>query len=193
MTQPGSPKRRLLVLVSLLVPILGLISLMAWALAQSGGNPGGLRINSKLGEVSVTVGPAPGLSLQLLQGGVLDLESLKGKVVMIDFWSSWCPPCIAEAPDLAMTYRLYQGKDVEFIGVAIWDEESEVRKFVDKFNIGYPTGIDAQGKVGIAYGVRGIPEKFFVDRQGRLVSKFVGPMKSEELKAIIDALLAQGA
>ena len=184
-------RNRALVFTGIAAPIAALVVLMAWALAQTGGNPGGLGINSMSGEVDIEPGVAPPLSITLLGGGVLDVGDLQGKVVMVDFWSSWCPPCIAEAPDLSDIYRLYEDKDVEFVGVAIWDKESDVNEHIDRFNITYLNGIDSQGKIAIGYGVRGVPEKFFLDREGRLVKKYVGPISSETLQAMLDNLLTQ--
>ena len=190
MSEEPSNRNRTLVMAALLVPIVGLLVLMAWALAQTGGNPGGVAINTQSGEAEVETGPAPMFLLPLIDGGVLDTEELRGKVVMVDFWSSWCPPCIQEAPVLAATYPLYADKGVEFVGVAIWDEESEVSKHVERFNVTYPNGIDAQGRVAISYGVRGIPEKFFLDREGRLVRKYVGPITAATLGSILEEIMA---
>jgi cytochrome c biogenesis protein CcmG/thiol:disulfide interchange protein DsbE len=187
--EPGNRKRTL-VMAALLVPIVGLMVLMAWALAQTGGNPGGIAINSQPGEVDVEIGPAPTFLLALLDGGVLDTEELRGKVVMVDFWSSWCPPCIEEAPVLAVTYPLYADRGVEFVGVAIWDKEADVNKYVERFNATYLNGIDAQGRIAISYGVRGIPEKFFLDREGRLVRKYVGPFTAAKLESVLEEMLA---
>ena len=111
--------RRTLVTVAVAAPAVGLLGLLAWALAQSGGSPGGLGINNVFGEVTFQEGPAPSLSLPLLTGETLDLADIRGKVVMVDFWSSWCPPCIEEAPVLAATYPQYADRGVEFVGVAM--------------------------------------------------------------------------
>ncbi len=184
--------RRVLLLVGAILPVLGVMALMAWALGQTGGNPGGLGVNNAFGEVEVEAAPAPPLSLRLLTGEALTLADLEGKVVMVDFWSSWCPPCIEEAPALAATYPLYENRGVEFVGVAIWDDDSEVNKYIARFGVTYPNGMDAQGKVAINYGVRGVPEKYFIDRNGLLVKKFVGPVTAEQLRAIIDEMLSQG-
>ena len=174
------------------MPVLSaLIALLAWAVVQSGGNPGGLGINDGFGEVAISKGPAPPLSVPLVDGGAIDLAELRGRVVMVDFWSSWCPPCIEEAQVLAATYPLYADRSVVFVGVAIWDVESEVNRYIARFGVTYPNGIDAQGKVAINYGVRGVPEKFFIDRNGLLVKKFVGPATAEQLRAIIDEMLSQ--
>ena len=182
-------RRRWPAFVAVLVPVAALIALLTWAQIRSGGIPGGLGIKSVFGEVPISKGPAPPLSLSLLGGGIVTLADLKEKVVMVDFWSSWCPPCIREAPILATIYREYEDQEVEFVGVAIWDEESEVTRYIRRFGVTYPNGIDARGEVAIDYGVRGIPEKYFIDRDGQLVRKFVGPVTAESLRAIIEELL----
>ena len=78
-------------------------------------------------------------------------------------------------------FGLYKDKDIAFVGIAIWDEESKVRQHIDTFGVNYPNAIDFQGKAAIAYGVRGVPEKFFLDRQGRIVKKYVGPISNQTL------------
>ena len=94
--------------------------------------------------MAISTGPAPPLSLPLVDGGTINLAELKGRVVMVDFWSSWCPPCIKEAPVLAETYREYAGQEVEFVGVAIWDEADDVNRYIRQFDLGYPNGLDGE-------------------------------------------------
>ena len=173
----GMRKRTLIILTSM-VPIAALFVLLGWAMAQSGGNPGGFVTNSKFGEVSVDQRPAREFVEESLDGGTVSLSELRGKVVMLDFWSSWCPPCRQEAPALAQVYREYEGRNIEFIGVAIWDDREDVGRHVKEFDLTYPNVLDDKGKIAIDYGVAGIPEKFFIDTEGILVQKFVGPYKN---------------
>ena len=109
------------------------------------------------------------------------LSDFLGKVVLVDFWSSWCPPCRQESPALEAAYEDFRDLGVEFVGIAIWDVESETRKFRDAFELKYPIVSDSNGRVAVDWGVVGIPEKFFVDRDGLVVKKYAGPMTRDKL------------
>ena len=187
-TVVGYKKRNLIILASL-VPVAALFALLGWGVASSGGNPGGLGIINEFGEVDIVNRPAPDFVKVDLNGSTVSLASLRGKVVMLDFWSSWCPPCRREAPTLAEVYGEYGSQDVEFIGVAIWDDPGEVNRYVREFGLAYPNLLDDRGRIGIDYGVAGIPEKFFIDAQGNLVRKFVGPIGPQELRDALDGIL----
>ena len=182
-------KRNLIILASV-VPMAALFALLGWAVARSGGNPGGFGINSDFGEISIDQRPATDFLAESLSGESLRLSDLRGKVVMLDFWSSWCPPCRREAPALAQVYGEYEGRNIEFIGVAIWDDRGRVESHVREFGLPYPNLLDDEGRIAISYGVKGIPEKFFVDADGNLVRKFVGPMEAGALRAALDGLVA---
>lgn len=171
------------------VPVLALIALLAWASVDSGSNPGGLAVNDEFGQVSVDAEAARDFSLELLGGETLTLSELRGKVIMLDFWASWCPPCREEAPTLSQVYREFQGQAVEFIGIDIWDRPNDARVYVDLFDVPYPNSIDSQGIVAIDYGVKGIPEKIFIDPDGVISKKFVGPINADNLRATLNALL----
>ncbi|CAI8006512.1 Thiol:disulfide interchange protein CycY, partial [Geodia barretti] len=118
-------------------------------------------------------------------------SDLRGKVVLVDFWASWCAPCRQEAPVLEQIYREYAGSDVEFVGVNIWDLPDNAATYVEDFEISYPNGVDADGIIAIDYGVKGIPEKFFIDRDGVVRQKFVGPIRPDKLRETLDQLLAE--
>ena len=171
------------------VPVLALIGLLAWASVKSGGNPGGLATNDEFAQVAVDADQARDFSLELLDGSTLMLSELRGRVVMLDFWASWCPPCRQEASTLSQVYREFQGRAVEFIGIAIWDRPDDARDFVSLFEVPYPAGIDSNGTVAIDYGVKGIPEKIFIDAGGVIRKKFVGPINADILETTLDGLL----
>ncbi len=181
------------ILLGTAVPVLALLALLTWASVKSGGVPGGFGVNTEFGQVEVLSDTPRDFSLETLDSEQLVLSQLRGKVVMLDFWSSWCPPCRAEAPVLSQVYAEYDGKSVEFIGISIWDRKDAVLSHVDEYSVPYPNGIDGDGRIAIDYGVTGIPEKFFIDSDGRVVKRFVGPMNAGRLRSILDELLADHA
>ena len=181
--------RRGWILLASGLPVLALFALLAWASMKSGGNPGGFGVNAEFGQVEVSADQADDFSLKLMAGGTLPLSELRGKAVMVDFWSSWCPPCRREAPVLAEVYLEYEGLPVEFVGVDIWDVPSAAQEHIDRYNVPYPNGIDADGIIVINYGVTGLPEKFFISPEGTIVKKFVGPMSPSRLRGILNDML----
>lgn len=169
------------------VPLALLAALLAWGVAQNDGTQGRPGVNSNFGEVTLTVEPDADFELTTLEGDVISLQDLRGKVVVVDFWSSWCAPCRAEGPVLAETYREWKDRGVEFVGIAIWDEEGPVNDFIARNGIEYINGLD-NGKILVDWGVKGIPEKFFVTADGRVVKKFAGPNSKETLSEILTEL-----
>jgi cytochrome c biogenesis protein CcmG/thiol:disulfide interchange protein DsbE len=130
---------------------------------------------------SITVGlargqrpPAPAFDLPRFDGGTLALSSLRGQYVLVNFWASWCIPCRDEAPLLERAWREYRNRGLTVVGVNIQDLEPEARKFIAQFKVSYPNVRDRDGRVSRAYGITGVPESFFIDREGRVVRKFPG-------------------
>jgi cytochrome c biogenesis protein CcmG/thiol:disulfide interchange protein DsbE len=117
---------------------------------------------------------APAFSLPRFDGGTLTLASLRGKYVLVNFWASWCVPCRDEAPLLERAWRQYRDRGLVVVGVDIQDLEPEARKFIAQFKVSYPNVRDRDGRVSRAYGTTGVPETFFIDRDGRVVRKFPG-------------------
>ena len=176
---------RLPLFLILVIPFLSLCVLMGWALIKSGGQPAGIAVNSTFGAIDVAKNPAKNFTLTRLSGESVQLSELRGKIVLIDFWSSWCPPCRTEASALTTAYEQYQELGVEFVGVAIWDSEKSVKRFIDDYQVSYPNGIDSSGSIAIDYGLTGIPEKYLVDREGMLIGKFVGPMSLGRINEVL--------
>ncbi|MBM3940969.1 MAG: TlpA family protein disulfide reductase [SAR202 cluster bacterium] len=190
-TPNTSARRRWLLYGLTMTPILAIISLLAWGLIAARGTPGGLAVNNDPGFVNTSPRQAPSFDVATLDNGPqLTDEALRGKVVMIDFWSSWCGPCQLEAADLATVYQEFAGRPVEFLGIAIWDEPGDVIRHIQRYDVTYPNAIDDRGRIAVDFGVRGVPEKFFLNADGQVVRKFIGPMSKDQLRRILNELLA---
>jgi cytochrome c biogenesis protein CcmG, thiol:disulfide interchange protein DsbE len=135
-------------------------------------------------------GPAPDFTLTTYEGKPFTLSEHKGNVVLINFWASWCQPCEAEADDLNRIYSEYKDRGLVMIGVGYNDTETNARNFLERFGVPYPSAHD-RGEVSRAYGVRGVPETFIIDRDGNIVHTILSEVSAERLRTLIDPLLAQ--
>jgi cytochrome c biogenesis protein CcmG/thiol:disulfide interchange protein DsbE len=136
--------------------------------------------------------PAAAFSLTTFAGAPLSLEGLRGKVVMLNFWASWCmPACYEEAPTLERTWRTYKDKGVTVVGVDVQDKDEAAREFLRRFEHSFPNAPDPKGRVSVDYGVYGVPETFFIDREGRVRFKHVGALTDEIARQHLDALLKE--
>lgn len=185
--------RRGWIMLGTAVVLIPLFALLAWAAVRQQGAPSGAGINAQFGEVRVPEARAADFALQTADGDTLRLSDFRGKVVMVDFWASWCGPCRQEAATLNRIYSAYAGTPVEFVGVNVWDTPDAAEVFLVEFGVAYPTGVDADGGIALEYGVRGIPEKFFIDADGVVQRKYVGPMPEDVLRGALDELLAQAS
>jgi cytochrome c biogenesis protein CcmG, thiol:disulfide interchange protein DsbE len=138
--------------------------------------------------------PAAAFELKAFDGSPLSLAALRGQVVVVNFWASWCyPACYEEAPALERGWKLYKDRGVTMVGVNIQDKEEPARRFLAQFAHTFPNAPDPVGRVSVDYGVYGVPETFFVDRRGRIRAKHVGAVTDEILRREIDRLLAEPA
>ena len=126
--------------------------------------------------------PAPPFTLKAVgTGQTIDINALRGKPVIVNFWATWCVPCYQEHPVLVENARRIP--NVQFVGVVFNDTEDKINEFLRERGSSYPTLLDQQGKTAIAYGVGGVPETYFLNRQGVIVAKFTGPMTTEILQS----------
>jgi cytochrome c biogenesis protein CcmG/thiol:disulfide interchange protein DsbE len=135
---------------------------------------------------------APMFKTETLEGDTLALADLRGKPVLINFWASWCVPCVDEAPLLKQAYEEY-GDRIEFVGVDIKDARTDAQSFVDRYGLAYPSVRDEDLSIFDAYGLTGQPETFFLDEEGRIVKHVPGPVDEELLFQLLDSLVARSA
>jgi cytochrome c biogenesis protein CcmG/thiol:disulfide interchange protein DsbE len=131
---------------------------------------------------------APAIALDDLAGQRFDSKSKLGRPMLVNFWATWCVPCIAEHEVLRAAARRHSGQ-VEFIGVIYNDEPEAIRSFLAQRGPWGRTLVDRSVATAIAYGVYGVPESFVIDRQGKIVKKFTGAMNAAELEAALESVL----
>ena len=172
--------------VAAVAVVVGLLGLLVWDLAHQSG-----------GKVARDVDQGKPVAAPLFtrprvdRDGTLSLAALRGKVVVLNFWQSYCAPCSKEAPTIAAAARKWDGKNVVFVGVDELDLRGPARKFMARYGMEYPIVSDDGPLVG-HYGVTGYPETFFVDRHGVVVPPhIVGPATSARLDQAIRNALAR--
>lgn len=137
---------------------------------------------------------APDFTLDLLTGGEMTLSEQKGKVVIINLWASWCPPCKAEMPALQEVYLANRDRGLEVLAVntTYQDQESAAAAFVQDFNLTFPILLERTGDVARQYQLRAMPSTFFVDREG-IIRKVIigGPMSEVTLQTAVEELLQE--
>ena len=145
-------------------------------------------------------GIAPEFELTTFEGQVLRLSELRGKPVVLNFWASWCQPCREEAPLLVAAWNQYRGQDLMLIGVDYVDTDVEAKKYMAEFKITYPNGPDIGTRISKAYRITGVPETYFITREGKILSgtdangrpygNWIGPIPAAALQERIQKLLA---
>ncbi|MCO6453492.1 MAG: TlpA family protein disulfide reductase [Caldilineales bacterium] len=174
-SKTGKPRLFRIVAYALVFSLLGLL---AWGLVRAD-------------QGQVDSGLAPDFSLTSFDGEIVRLSDLRGQVVIINFWASWCPPCREEAAYLEYTWRKYQDDGVVFIGVDYVDTEEKALEYIAEFNITYFNGPDVGTKIAQEYNIQGVPETFYVDKNGELRGVHIGPLYPPSLDNTIDELLAE--
>jgi cytochrome c-type biogenesis protein CcmF len=163
----------------------GLVVLIAVCVAMWG---------SAFGTVGVVGRPLPGqtaprFTVNDLAGNSLALSDLRGRVVVVNFWATWCPPCEGELPDLQALWQAYQARGVVFVGVAMQEEAAEVREMASDAGVSFPLALDPENRIASSYGVTAVPETFVIDAEGRVAYFHIGAVGQEQLQQELDSLL----
>lgn len=138
--------------------------------------------------------PAGNVANQLMDGAQFSLDSQLGKVVFINFWGSWCAPCVSEAPLLESIYQAQQPNGVEFLGVAVKDDKDSTAAFVADHGISYPIVFDYNAKTALQLGnipMKGLPASVVVDKKGRVAGVFLGSMLAGDIDPVLAQLTAE--
>ena len=166
--------------LSLLLSIIPLLLLLAY----------GFKTNPREVPSPLVGRQAPPFALAMFDGSSSSLEQFRGKPVILNFWASWCfPACYEEAAHLEAAWQTYRDRGVMIIGVDIQDRDADAKAFIERFKLSFPNGPDLQGKISIGYGVYGVPETFFIGRDGTIHYKHVGALDAGVLKTRVEEML----
>jgi cytochrome c biogenesis protein CcmG/thiol:disulfide interchange protein DsbE len=137
---------------------------------------------------------APEFSLTLFdqfEQDQVSLADLRGQVVVVNFWASWCVECYKEAHLLEQAWQDYKDRGVIFVGVDHLDTEREALAYMEKYGVTYPSGPDLGDKISQDYGITGVPETFFIDKDGNIAHVQIGPIEKAQLYGLLDKLVAK--
>jgi cytochrome c biogenesis protein CcmG/thiol:disulfide interchange protein DsbE len=175
--------RRTMLLATVAAGVLAVVILLATGLGRDPSVP-----------ASPLVGrPAPDFTLAQLDGQRLTLSALRGQVVVINFWASWCAECRTEQSALNATWQQFRDAGLVVVGVNFEDTSADARDYVRSAGLSYPVVEDTDSRTALAFGVRGVPETFIVDQSGRTVDRVIGPVDAAKLASQITAILPAGA
>lgn len=161
------------------VILLAFLGILAWGLRNAQEGP-------------IRVGQAvPPFELVSFDGEVYNTADYKGKVIVVNFWASWCQPCESEAAELEEAWRMYEPTgEVIFLGVDYVDTEPEALSYLEKFDVTYPNGPDLRTRISQMFRILGVPETYIIDREGRLAYVKKGPfMNLSEIISAVDGVL----
>lgn len=172
-------------MVAMWLAIIGVLALLGWGLINA---------NATRPEAGAQ---APDFDIEFFEGHewegreVAHLSDMRGKVVVLNFWASWCVECRYEAEALEQAWQKYGGDDVVFLGVAYADVEPNSLAYMDEWNVTYPHAPDLGTDISQAYEITGVPETFFIGKDGTIAHVQIGPVSQERLEGLIEQLLVQ--
>ncbi|MCX8081876.1 MAG: TlpA family protein disulfide reductase [bacterium] len=132
---------------------------------------------------------APDFTLKDINGKSVKLSDYKNKVIILNFWATWCPPCIGEIPDFVKFYSVYKSKGVEIIGIAVSSTVDDVKSMIKEKNINYTVCLSDRDIETLYGGIRAVPTTFIINKQGNIYKKKIGAISEKELEEIVKNLL----
>jgi peroxiredoxin len=135
--------------------------------------------------------PAPDFTLDRLDGGSIALNNLKGQVVLVHIWATWCPPCRAEMPLIQSTYEQYDDQGFTVLAVNLREEAEQAAAFMQERDFTFPVLLDRDGAVSTTYRANALPSSFFVDRQGVIRAVYRGPMPRSVITSLVEQLVQE--
>jgi peroxiredoxin len=135
--------------------------------------------------------PAPDLALPQLDGTQLTLRDLRGQVVLINVWATWCPPCRAEMPAIQQAYAAYRDRGLIVLAVNQREEATAITPFLEQYGLTFPILLDRDGQASATYQASALPSSFFVDRRGVIRAVYRGPMPPRVINGIMEQLLQE--
>ena len=152
--------------------------------------PEGLKVGQQAPELMIDEGGGSISVLQDLDGNPVTLASLRGKVVWLNFFASWCPPCQQETPILRTFADTYRDRGLEVVGISVQETTpADVKAYADRYQLRYPIGFDGSGDVLREYRVFALPTQFFIDTNGVIHTIVSGPVDEQGAKALIESML----
>lgn len=184
--EPATRPKMRLGTILLWAGVVGILALVGWGL---------LNANATRPEAGQQ---APGFQMEYFNGyewqdlPTASLEDMRGQVVIVNFWASWCVECRVEADLLEQVWREYKDDGVVMLGIAYADVEPNALAYLDEFNVTYPNAPDLRTAISADYEITGVPETFFIGKDGVIAHVQIGPVDQATMFTLVDRLLAEG-
>jgi peroxiredoxin len=124
------------------------------------------------------------IRLKDINGNLVSLSDFRGRIVFLNFWTTWCPTCLIEMPSMEKLHQKFKDKDFAMVTVNIQESDSQVKKFFKKFNLTFTALLDTTGEVATGFSIRAIPTTFILDKSGRTIGTIMGPREWDSKKAV---------